>query len=144
MTTPRPARRALAATALVLTCALGVVSACGDDDDDTAATTTTAAASTGTVGNVLPPVIADLGSIDGTTVDVKVDGVIDLTGDDETYADWEADIADPAVAEFTPGRDEGGASFNPGITGLAAGSTEVTLTNSTSDETVTFTVTVTD
>ena len=142
--TPRPARRAFTATAaaVVLTCSLGMLAACGDDDDDTTATTATAA-SGGTVGNVLPPVIADLTAVDGTTVVVKVGGTIDLTGDDSTYTDWTASIADPAIAEFTPGRNDGSASFNPGITGLAAGSTEVTLTNSTSGTAVTFTVDVT-
>lgn len=92
---------------------------------------------------VLPPVIADLTSIDGTTVTVAVDGVVDLVGDDENYTAWSAEIDDPAIVAFTEGKDDGGASFNPGLEALAAGETAVTLSNSATDETVSFTVDVT-
>lgn len=98
-----------------------------------------AASSTG----VIAPVIADLTKIDGTTVTVGVGNVIDLTGDDKTYTSWEADIADPKIVEFTPGKDDGSAQFNPGLKALAEGSTEVTLDNSESGDSVTFTVEVT-
>lgn len=98
-----------------------------------------AAPSTG----VIAPVIADLTKIDGTTVTVGVGNVIDLTGDDQTYTSWEADIADPKIVEFTPGKDDGSAQFNPGLKALAEGSTEVTLDNSESGDSVTFTVEVT-
>ena len=135
----RPTRRTLAAVLVAVSFSTAVLAACGDDDDDAAATT----AATGTVGNVLPPVIADLTTIDGTTVEVRVGGVIDLTGDTKTFTDWTADITDPKIAEFTPGRNEGGASFNPGIKGLAAGTTAVKMTNSTTATSVSFTVTVT-
>lgn len=91
----------------------------------------------------LPPVIVDINEIDGTTVEVAEGNVIDLTGDDETYLDWTAEISDPEVAEFTPGKDDGSAQFNPGLTALSVGDTEVTLDNSTSGDTVTFTVEVT-
>lgn len=91
----------------------------------------------------LPPVIVDINEIDGTTVEVAEGNVIDLTGDDETYLDWTGEIADPAIAEFTPGKEDGSAQFNPGITGLSVGQTEVTLDNSTSGDSVTFTVEVT-
>ena len=50
------------------------------------------------------PVIADLTEIDGTTVTVPVGGAVDLVGDDETFTDWTADIDDPEVVSFTPGR----------------------------------------
>ncbi|TYL53470.1 hypothetical protein [Agromyces mariniharenae] len=92
--------------------------------------------------SALPPVIADLGDVDGTTVEVPEGGSIDLTGDDETYTDWTADIADPAVVAFVPGRDDGSAQFNPGLTAESVGTTEVTLDNSESGESVTFTVEV--
>ena len=143
MTTTRHAHRAtrrnLAAALVALSCSVGVLTACGDDDDSSA--TTTAAASGGS--SVLPPIIADLNTIDGTTVDVKAGGSIDLTGDDTTYSDWTGEISDPKVAVFVPGKDEGGASFNPGVKALAPGEAEVKMTNSTSNKTVTFTVKVT-
>ena len=131
-----------------LTLALGVAlaltaatAACGDDDDAT--TTTTASADSGTVGNVLPPVVLDLASADGTTVSVAVGGVVDLTGGGDDVAAWSAEVADPSVVSFTAGRDDGSATFNPGLTGVAEGSSEVTLTNSSSGDTVTLTVDVT-
>jgi len=135
----RTTRRSRAAALVALFCSVGLLSACGDDDD--AGATTTAAAVGGS--NALPPIIADLNSIDGTTVEVKVGGHIDLTGDSTTYKDWTGEISDPKVAEFIAGKDEGGASFNPGIVGLAAGEVTVKMTNSTSNKTVTFTVKVT-
>ena len=92
--------------------------------------------------SALPPVIVDLGDVDGTTVEVPEGGSIDLTGDDETYTDWTAEIADPAVVEFVPGRDDGSAQFNPGLTAESVGTTEVTLDNSESGDSVTFTVEV--
>jgi hypothetical protein len=93
--------------------------------------------------SALPPVIVELDTLDGTTVEVTEGGSVDLTGDDETYTAWTADIADADVVEFVPGRDDGSAQFNPGLTATSAGETEVTLENSESGDTVTFTVQVT-
>jgi hypothetical protein len=92
--------------------------------------------------SALPPVIVQLDEVDGTTVQVDEGGSIDLTGDDDTYTDWSAEIADPSVVEFVPGRDDGSAQFNPGLTAKSVGKTEVTLDNSSSGDTVTFTVEV--
>lgn len=91
---------------------------------------------------VVAPVIVDLNEVDGTTVEVAVGNTIDLTGDDETYADWGADIADESIVAFTPGKDDGSARFNPGLDALAVGETEVSLDNTATDATVTFTVKV--
>ncbi|HEY9366356.1 MAG TPA: hypothetical protein VIP55_06970 [Agromyces sp.] len=88
------------------------------------------------------PVVVEIADIDGETIEVVDGNVIDLTGDDETYADWDADIEDPTIVEFTPGGDDGSAQFNPGLTALAVGSTAVTLENSETGETVAFTVEV--
>src|SRR5262245_58667542 len=118
------------------------VPACGDDVS-TAATPTTALATDGSnVGNVLPPVVVDLDTLDGKTVDVRLGGTIDLTGDEQTFTDWTADVADPQVVSFTPGRDDGSATFDPGLQAIGVGTTEVTLVNSSSHQTVTFTVKV--
>ncbi|QTX03419.1 hypothetical protein [Agromyces archimandritae] len=94
--------------------------------------------------NVDPPVIVDLNEVDGTTVEVQRGGAVDLIGDDETYTAWEADIADPAIVTFLPGRDDGSAQYNPGLTAESVGTTDVTLDNADSGETVTFTVEVTE
>jgi hypothetical protein len=42
-----------------------------------------------------------------------VGGAVDLVGDDETFTDWTADIDDPEVVSFTPGKKDASASFNP-------------------------------
>ena len=60
-----------------------------------------------------------------------------------TEADWSATFSMSGIVEFTAGGIDGDATFVPGLTPVAVGTTEVTLTNSTSGETVTFTVTVT-
>jgi hypothetical protein len=97
---------------------------------------------TTTDSSALPPVIVELDTVDGTTVEVPEGGSIDLTGDDETFTEWTADIADPEVVEFVPGRDDGSAQFNPGLTATSVGETEVTLENGETGDTVTFTVEV--
>lgn len=103
------------------------------------------ASSTGssTSSSALPPVIADLGSIDGTTVQVPMGGTVDLTGADKDFTHWTADIADAKVVSFVPGKDDGSAQFNPGLDALATGTTTVTLDNSASGAHVSFTVEVT-
>jgi hypothetical protein len=126
-------RRALLLPVLAIAMLLG---ACGDDDDTAPATT---AAS---VGTLLPPVVVNLETVDGTTVDVRAGGTVDLAGDETTYTDWTAKIADPNVVAFVPGRSTGSASFNPGLEAKSPGTTEVTLTNSSSSKSVTFTVVV--
>ncbi|MFF2371965.1 hypothetical protein [Agromyces sp. NPDC058110] len=92
----------------------------------------------------LPPVIVDLGDVDGTTVEVALGNSIDLTGDDEHFTAWSAEIADPSIVEFVPGSDDGSAQFNPGLTATAAGETEVSLSNAESGDEVAFTVVVTE
>ena len=104
----------------------------------------TACSSGGSSGgsSALPPVIVEIDSLDGTTVEVTEGGSVDLTGDDETYTAWTADIADPDVVEFVPGRDDGSAQFNPGLTATSVGETDVTLENGETGDSVTFTVEV--
>ena len=88
------------------------------------------------------PVVVEIADIDGETIEVVDGNVIDLTGDDETYAEWDAEIEDPSIVEFTPGRDDGSAQFDPGLTAIEVGSTAVKLENSATGETVSFTVEV--
>lgn len=96
-----------------------------------------------TGSDTLPaPVVVQLDDIDGETIEVVDGNAIDLAGDDETYTEWDAEIDDPAIVEFTPGRDDGSAQFNPGLTATAVGSTAVKLENSATGETVSFTVEV--
>ncbi len=118
-----------------------LATACGDDDSTAATTAPPANSAIG--GHPLPPVVVNIDTLDGQTVDVRLGGTIDLTGDEATFTDWTADIADPHVVTFTPGRDDGSATFDPGLQAIGVGTSKVTLVNSSSHDTVTFTVTVT-
>ncbi|MFD6700617.1 MULTISPECIES: hypothetical protein [unclassified Microbacterium] len=109
----------------------------------TAPTSSTGSAPATTGSGVLPPIIADLGSIDGTTVQVPLGNTIDLTGDDKDFTHWTADIADAKIVSFVPGKDDGSAQFNPGLDALAEGTTKVTMDNSASGKHLAFTVEVT-
>ncbi|WP_295014794.1 hypothetical protein [uncultured Microbacterium sp.] len=93
--------------------------------------------------SVLPPVMADLASVDGTTVTVPLGEVVVLTGDAAHPTSWTATIADPEIVAFVPGRDDGSAQFHPGLTPLAEGTTGVVLDNAASGAHVRFTVEVT-
>ncbi|MFD1713471.1 hypothetical protein ACFSBZ_03205 [Amnibacterium flavum] len=93
-------------------------------------------------GSVVAPVIVTLdSSLDGTTVSLPIGTVLDLSAEDPKA--WTGEVADTAIAEFVPGKDDGSAEFNPGIKPISAGTTQVTLTDSASDETIEFTLEVT-
>ncbi|MEJ3405236.1 hypothetical protein WDJ51_10865 [Rathayibacter sp. YIM 133350] len=93
--------------------------------------------------SALPPVMADISEVNGTTVELPLDQTLVITGDDQTYTTWDADISDPDIVTFTKGRDDGSAQFNPGFEPKTQGQTEVTMNNSESGDSVTFTVKVT-
>lgn len=100
-------------------------------------------ASGGQETGTLPPVIVDINEIDGSTVEVAQGNTIDLTGDDDTYLDWTAEIENPDVVTFVAGKDDGSAQFNPGLDAVKEGESDVTLDNSSSGDSVSFTVEVT-
>jgi hypothetical protein len=121
-----------------------VLSACGSKPAPTTssaagADTTAAAVSSAPGGQVVAPVIVELASVGGTTVSVPLGNVVVL--DTDNPVGWVATIADPTVVSFADGRNDASATFNPGLTPLAAGTTEVSLTNGTT--TVAFTLVVT-
>lgn len=95
-------------------------------------------------GDVVAPVTMNVNDLQGATVDLVVGQALNIdTGDLAVDSDT-GEVADPAVAEFVPGRDDGSATFNPGVTALAAGTTEVTMTNDSGDiQPLRFTVSVT-
>ncbi len=115
------------------------VGACSDDKEGTTDTTPPTEAVTDSTAQLPAPIFVDPATADGTTVEVPVGNVVVITVDEPTA--WTATIADPAVATFTAGGTDGTAEFNPGLTPLQAGTTEVTITDGT--VTVTFTLTVT-
>ena len=139
--------RVLSVFAIVGAAVLGLTacsSGSATDSGSGGSTTTSPSATSEPSNSALPPVIVELSDIDGTTVEVPLDNVVDLVvadGDDVTA--WTAKLSDESVAEFIPGKDDGSAQFNPGIKPLAEGTTDVVMSNPTTDASVSFTVTVT-
>lgn len=80
-------------------------------------------------GNVIAPVTAEANDLQGEEVELLVGQVLNINTGDLAVDSYSGEVADTRVAEFTPGRAGGSAEFNPGVTALAVGSTEVTMTN---------------
>jgi len=72
----------------------------------------------------LPPVMID--PVTTSEVSVRITRTIVLTVADP--GKWSATIADPTIAKFVAGGDQGSYSTNPGITPLAVGSTTAMIT----------------
>ncbi len=102
-----------------------------DSDADNAGTT-----------QLVGPVVVDVEALDGTTQMLNEGQVLDITTGDLDPATFTATVADPMVATFDAGGTDGSATFNPGVTGVAAGTTKVVLTDSATGTVYTFTVTV--
>lgn len=81
--------------------------------------------------------------LQGQTVQLAVGQVLDIDTGSLAVDSYTGEVADPDVAEFVPGREDGGALYNPGVKGLAEGTTTVVLKNSDGGiQNVTFTVEV--
>jgi hypothetical protein len=93
--------------------------------------------------DVVSPIQIPVADSNGKTYDIPMNSMGYLNVPEGTEADWTAEFATAGVVEFTEGGTDGSATFVPGLTPVAEGSTDVTLTNSVSGETVTFTVNVT-
>jgi hypothetical protein len=93
---------------------------------------------------VVAPVTVSVGDLQGATVDVAMNQVININTGDLAVDSYTAEIADPSVLEFVQGKEDGGATFNPGLKPLKVGTTEVTMTNAQGGiQPLTFTVKVT-
>ncbi|MFD0790692.1 hypothetical protein ACFQ0P_09790 [Microbacterium insulae] len=98
-----------------------------------------------TGGPVIAPVTMSVDDLQGATVDLEIGQVLNITTGDLDGESYSGEVADPAVAEFVPASKDGSADFNPGVKALAAGETEVTLSNSDGGiQDVRFTVSVSD
>ncbi|MFN8022053.1 MAG: hypothetical protein U0Q03_11040 [Acidimicrobiales bacterium] len=132
-------RRHLASFAAIALLAAAPLAACSDDESTSDATTSTTP-TTQPGGNQLPaPVIVDITTVQGTTVSVPLGNVVVVNADDP--ASWTGSVDDESIATFTPGSDDGTASFNPGFSTRHGGITTARLTNGTT--TVVFTLEVT-
>jgi hypothetical protein len=94
---------------------------------------------------VIAPVTVEANDLQGTNVDLVVGQVLNINTGDLAVDSYTAEIADGAILEFTQGREDGSAVFNPGFTAKAVGETEVTMTNEQGGiQPLEFTVTVTE
>jgi hypothetical protein len=94
---------------------------------------------------VVAPVVRDVGDLQGETVELAVGQVLDIDTGDLAVDSYSGVVDDPSVAKFVKGREEDGATFNPGVEALAAGTTKVVLSNEDGGiQDVTFTVEVSE
>ena len=94
---------------------------------------------------VVAPVTRDAGSLQGDTVDLVVGQVLNINTGDLAVDSYRGEVEDSDVAEFVPGHEDGGATFNPGVQALAPGTTTVVLSNENGGiQDVTFTVEVSE
>ena len=94
---------------------------------------------------VVAPVTVSVNELQGKTVEVALNQVININTDSLAVDSYTAEIADPSILEFVQGKDDGSATFNPGLTPLKTGTTKVTLTNEQGGiQPLEFTVTVTE
>lgn len=92
---------------------------------------------------VVAPVVMDVGDLQGETVELAVGQVLDIDTGSLAVESYSGEVEDESVAEFTAGREEGGTTYNPGVTALAPGTTKVVLSNSDGGiQNVSFTVEV--
>ncbi|WP_341999873.1 hypothetical protein MRBLWH7_001069 [Microbacterium sp. LWH7-1.2] len=92
---------------------------------------------------VIAPVTRDVGDLQGETVELAVGQVLNIDTGDLAVDSYRGVVSDTSVATFTAGREEGGTTYNPGVEGLAEGTTKVVLSNEDGGiQDVTFTVEV--
>ena len=95
-------------------------------------------------GDVVAPVTMTVNELQGERVDLVVGQVLNITTDSLAVDSYSGEVSDSTVAEFVPGRVDDSAEFNPGVTALAEGTSEVTMTNEQGGiQPLTFTVVVT-
>jgi hypothetical protein len=92
---------------------------------------------------VIAPVTMDVGDLQGTTVKLVVDQVLNINTGDLAVDSYSGEVADASIAEFVAGYEQDGATYNPGVRALADGTTTVVLSNTDGGiQDVTFTVEV--
>lgn len=110
----------------------------------TACSTAAPAPTESAVGSdVVSPIQIPVAEANGMTYDIPMNSMGYLNVAEGTEGDWTASFSESGIVEFTEGGTDGDATFVPGLTPVAEGTTEVTLTDSESGESVTFTVNVT-
>lgn len=88
------------------------------------------------------PKIVTPEEVNGKTIDVIVGQGIDINVPDGDEANWTATVSDPAVLTFMQGGTQGSAITNPGFQVIASGTSDVTMTNGKTGDTISFSVNV--
>jgi len=133
--------RLLATVAVVVVASVGL-SACASASGG--GSSTPSSSSTPIGGNVITPLTKSAGDLQGATVDLVVGQVLNIDTGDLATDSYTGEVADPKVAEFVQGTTGGSATTNPGVTALATGTTQVTMTNANGGiQPLRFTVVVT-
>lgn len=79
--------------------------------------------------SVIAPVVLSVDELQGATVNLVVGQVLDIDTGDLPVDSYRGEVSDTAVLDFVEGRDDGSATYNPGVTALAPGTAEVMMTN---------------
>lgn len=96
-------------------------------------------------GDIVAPVTLGVNELQGETVELVVGQALNIDTESLAVDSYTGKVTDPAVAEFVPGKKDASAEFHPGVTALAPGVTEVTLTNDQGGiQPLVFTVEVTE
>lgn len=80
-------------------------------------------------GDIVAPVTMAANDLQGESVDLVVGQTLNIDTGDLAVDSYTGSAADSAVAEFVAGKDDGSATFNPGVRALSTGTTSVTMTN---------------
>jgi uncharacterized lipoprotein len=93
---------------------------------------------------VVAPITRSAASLQGETVKIPLGTVLNITTGDLSVTSYSGTIADPSIAKFTSGHNTSSAEFNPGVTTLKVGETQVMLANTDGGiQNVVFTIDVT-
>lgn len=80
-------------------------------------------------GDIVAPVTVSANDLQGESVELIIGQTLNIDTGDLAVDSYTGTVSDRAVAEFVAGKDEGSATFNPGVRALSAGTTTVTMTN---------------
>ncbi len=94
-------------------------------------------------GDVIAPVTMSVNELQGAEVELLVGQVLNINTDSLAVDSYQGEVSDPTVARFVAGKDDGSATFNPGVEALAEGTADVTMVNDQGGiQPLEFTVTV--
>lgn len=79
------------------------------------------------VWSLIAPVTMSVDELPGATVELRAGQVLNIATGDRDVTAFDGESSNEEVARFERGRDDGSATFNPGVEGLSQGVTGITL-----------------